>query len=334
MLLISESQLKQALRMEDAIQAVKAAFRDYSLGLVHVPGRVSMNIRGAANSSIFLAANYLSIPYYGVKHACSFPGNKEKGLDTVISDIHLYSAETGKLLAMISANYLTAIKTGAAAAVATDILARKGVTTLAIFGTGVQARTQLEAIQQVRPIGHLKLFDTSQLRARDFLQYVETVRNGDFPVTVCKSAAECVSGSEVICTTTTSLTPVFSGDCLSDGVHINAIGSFTPAMQEIDSQTVVRAGKIVTDNRDETWAVAGDLLVPLSEGAITRSRIYGELGDIVSGKIPGRENDEEITIYESVGFAALDIAVAVAAFEKARAAGLGTAIEWSDRRMM
>lgn len=329
MLLISESDLKEALTMGDVIQAVCGAFRDYSEGQVHVPARrISMDIRGTTNSSIFLAANYFSIPYYGIKHACSFPGNKGRGMDTVLSDIHLYSAETGKLLALISANHLTAMKTGAAAAVATDVLAKTGDTVLAIIGTGVQAQTQLEAIQLVRPLSGVKLYNRSPHRAEEFAAYVETVKNRDYPVMVCRSADECVADAGVVCTATTSLTPVFSGDCLAEDAHVNAVGSFTPAMQEIDTRTVVRAAKVVTDNREESWAVAGDLLVPLREGAITHSKIYGELGDIVSGKIPGREDAREITIYESVGFAALDVAVAAEAYHKARALHLGTHTDW------
>lgn len=316
MLLISEKELKETLTIDDVIHTVRTAFRDYSQGLVQVPTRIAMDVRGAANSAIFLAANYLSMPYYGIKHACSFPGNKEKGMATVLSDIHLYCAETGKLLALIDANHLTAIKTGAAAAVATDVLAQEGDTILAIIGTGIQARMQLEAIQQVRPLHRVKLFDANLPRAEEFAEYITTVRNREYPVAIARSADECVADASVVCTTTTSLTPVFSGDCIMEGAHINAIGSFTPAMQEIDTRTVVKASKIVTDNLEETWAVAGDLLVPLNEGAISRSRIYGELGDIVSGKIPGRESDDEITIYESVGFAALDIAVAAMAYHK------------------
>ena len=315
MLLISEGDFKEAVTITDVIDTVRTALRDYSQGLIHVPPRIAMNIRGAANSVIFLAANCLSMPYYGIKHACSFPSNKEKGLDTVLSEIHLYCAETGRLLALIDAKLLTAMKTGAAGAVATDLLARKGDTVLAIIGTGIQARTQLEAIQQVRSLSRVKIFDTSLPRAEEFAKYIETVRNKDFPVTIARSADECVADASVVCTTTTSLTPVFPGDCLMDGAHINAIGSFTPAMQEIDTRTVVKASKIVTDDQKETWEVAGDLLVPLNEGAISRSKIYGELGDIVSGKIPGREHEAEITVYESVGFAALDVAVAAVAYQ-------------------
>jgi len=143
-------------------------------------------------------------------------------------------------------------------------------------------------------------------------------------VVVAATSDGCVRGADIVVTATTSTVPVFSGDSLGEGVHINAVGSFTPFMQEIDTKTFLRAGKIVCDSEEETWTVAGDLLVPLKEGKISRQAIYSNLGDIVAGKKPGRENDREITIYESVGFAALDIAVAAAAYRKAQQLGIGT----------
>jgi ornithine cyclodeaminase len=131
-----------------------------------------------------------------------------------------------------------------------------------------------------------------------------------------KSADACVAGATIVSTCTTSTTPVFSGEAISKGTHINAIGSFTPVMQEIDTNTVLQSSKIVTDNMEETWEVAGDLLVPFNDGLITRSKLTGNLGDILIGKLKGREHDDEITIYESVGFAALDIAVAILVYKK------------------
>lgn len=316
MLIISESDIKQSLPMNDVITSVRMAFKDYSDGLVDVPPRVTMNVRRPANSVIFLTANYLSMPYYGVKQASSFPTNREKGLDTVLSDIHLYCADTGEPLAVISANHLTAMKTGAAAAVATDLLAKSGEAILAIIGTGIQARTQLAAIQEIRPIKQVRLFNRNREKAEQFAEYVNEVKTRQYQVVVADSSDECVYGADIISTCTTSSRPVFAGEQITEGAHINAIGAFTPEMQEIDAKTIAKADKIVTDNTQETWAAAGDLLMPLKEGTIDRSKLYGELGDVVSGKLAGRETDEEVTIYESIGFAALDIAVAVAAYNK------------------
>ena len=316
MIVVTESDIKNNLSMNDAIQAVSGAFEDYSRHQIKVPSRISMDVRGSTDSAIFLVANYLSMPYYGIKEASSFPGNVEKGQSTVLSNIQLYSAESGQLLALIHANHLTAMKTGAAAAVATDTLALKGGTVLSLIGTGIQAQTQLRAIQEVRQLKEVRVYDLDQRRAQDFVEFGHSVKNRDYPITIMKSADACVAGATVVSTCTTSTTPVFSGEAISKGTHINAIGSFTPVMQEIDTNTVLQSSKIVTDNMEETWEVAGDLLVPFNDGLITQSKLTGNLGDIRIGKLKGREHDDEITIYESVGFAALDIAVAILVYKK------------------
>ena len=328
MLLLSEKDVQEALSMDDVINAVMDAHREYSQKLVDVPSRITMHVRGKSNSAIFLTANYRTMPFYGIKQASSFSTNLDKGKNTVFADIHIYSAESGEPLAMVSANHLTAMKTGAASAVATKFFAKQGDAILAIIGTGVQAQTQLEGIQRIRPLKEVRLYDLDQKRTKEFVHFFQETKNRDYPVIISPSADACINGADIVVTATTSTKPVFSGDHIQKGTHINAIGSFTPFMQEIDGTTVLKASKIVTDNLEETWAVAGDLLVPLGEGQINHSILYGELGDIVSGKIPGRENEDEITIYESVGFAALDIAVAVAAYRKSMELGIGLKVNW------
>jgi len=257
------------------------------------------------------------MPFFGIKYASSFPDNREKGKDTVISQINLYSSETGEPLAFISANYLTAIKTGAAAGVATDILAKKKACRLAIIGTGIQAKTQVIAIQEVRYLKEVCVFDKNYIKAKQFVEYVEKINNQNYDVKIAESSDQCVQGADIVSTCTPSSTPVFSGDSLVPGTHINAIGSFTPFMQEIDTATILKAHKIVTDHTEETWSAAGDLLIPLGEGKISKSKLHGELGDVLSGKILGRENEKEITLYESVGFSVLDIAMAISVYKNA-----------------
>jgi len=322
MLVLSENDIKETLTMDDVIRAVERASRAFSDKHVEVPSRITLQVKGESDAAIFLVAKDHSISFYGIKQASSFPSNTGKGVNTVFADIHLYSTETGEPVAIVSANHLTAMKTGAASAVSTKFLAKEGEAVLAIIGTGVQARTQLAGIQRVRSLKEVRLYDVDGGRAKAFAESIGGIR-----VVLSRTADECVSGADIVVTATPSLTPVFSGDSVSDGTHINAVGSFTPYMQEIDTKTVLRASKLVTDNQEETWAVAGDLLVPLREGKITRSAVYCNLGDVVAGKKPGRENDREITIYESVGFAALDIAVAAAAYTKATELGIGTQIE-------
>ncbi len=328
MLLISETDIKSLIGMSDVIRVVTDAYRDYSDGLIAIPPRVTMEVREATNSCIFLIANYLSKPYYGIKQASSFPDNEKRGKETVLSDIHLYCAETGKPLAIISANHLTALKTGAASAVATEYLARREAAVLSIIGTGVQARTQLAGIQLVRPLKEVRVYDVNQRKATEFVMYVEEIRNNDYAIEIVDDSESCVNGADIVTTCTTSHVPVFSGSSIKEGTHINAVGSFTPQMQEIDSTTVVTANKIVVDSVDTAWEVAGDLIVPLHENRIEKSKIHGELGDIVSGKISGRDDKDEITIYESIGFSALDIAVAVAIFNAALRNDCGINVNW------
>ncbi|MBW2094321.1 MAG: ornithine cyclodeaminase family protein [Deltaproteobacteria bacterium] len=327
MLFLSESDVKKALTMDDVIESVEGAYRDYSKKLVDVPSRITLHVRDENNDAIFLTANYHSMPFYGIKQASSFPSNVRKGKETVLADIHLYSADTGEALAVVSATYLTALKTGAASAIATKFLAKEEACILAIIGTGAQARTQLDGIQRVRRLKEVRLFDLDLEKAEKFQRYIEEIKNRDYNTIITNSANECIESADIVTTVTTSSRPVFDGKYLGDGIHINAVGSFTPNMQEIDSDTVMKAKKIVTDIQKESWAVAGDLLVPLKEGKITQEKMYAELGDIVAGKIPGREDEKEVTIYESVGFAALDIAVAITAYRKSLTAGIGSIVE-------
>lgn len=330
MLLLTEKDVQSIMSMDEVIEAVSSAYLDYAHKQIDIPSRITLRVRSESESAIFLVANYHSMPYYGIKQASSFAGNEDRGKETVLAEIHLYSADTGEVLAVISATHLTAMKTGAASAVATKFLSRKKEkAVVGIIGTGVQARTQLAAIERVVDLEEVRVYDRDKQRSEKFLRDVQYDHAGRYTLTISPDSGSCVSGSDVVVTTTTSCTPVFSGDKIDAGAHINAVGSFTPFMQEIDTKTIQRADKIVTDNRDETMAVAGDLLVPLRGGEIEEVVLYGELGDIVAGKIPGRESEQEITIYESVGFGALDIAVAIAAYRKAVEQGVGIDVEWT-----
>ena len=319
---INDDFIRSSISMAEVVDAVEWAYRDFADGNICVPDRITMLIRGEEHACIFIPANHLRLPYYSMKQASSFPGNRSKGLSTVFSDIHLYSADTGEPLALITANHLTALKTGAASAVATRYLARPGAMVIALIGCGIQARTQLAGLSVVRPIKEIRLFDIHPANAERLRDECEA--SGTASVHILGDADHCVQGADVICTTTTSTEPVFDGLHLKSGSHVNAVGSFTPAMQEIDTQTILNADKVVVDMAHVAWEIAGDLLVPLSRGLIDKNKVYAELGAIVNGTRPGRENDHEITLYESVGFAALDLAVAIMVYEKAAKLGMGS----------
>ncbi|MBP1856390.1 ornithine cyclodeaminase [Clostridioides mangenotii] len=263
-------------------------------------------------------ANCLDVPFFGSKFSAVFKDNISKGLPSVISKISLYSAGTGEQVALINADYLTAIKTGGSAGVATDLMARKDAHCLGVIGTGVQAYTQVLAIQEVRELTELRIYDPIPDRVDKFAERiakVAKVQNKPYRIIKCKSVSELVFNSDIICTCTPSLTPVFNGSELKPGTHINAIGSFTPFMQEIDEETVVKAARIITEHVDGLWEAAGDILIPVEKGVVSKDKVVGSVGDCLVGNVIARENDEEITLYESVGSCVLDVSMAIATYE-------------------
>jgi ornithine cyclodeaminase/alanine dehydrogenase-like protein (mu-crystallin family) len=315
MLCISEKEIEEAITMEIALPVFRQAYEDSANGLIYAGDRIVMPIRGEANCGQWLVANCKHLPFFGSKFSAVFPGNVSKGMPSVLSKISLYSAETGEMLAIIDANYLTAVKTGGSAAIATDLMAKKDADRLGIIGTGLQAVSQVMAIQEVRALTELHVYDTSPERIEAFIEKIKEKQNRPYQLIAAQSADDCVSAADIVCTCTTSLTPVFSAHALRPGTHINAIGSYTPFMQEIDEETVIKAGKIITEHVDGLWAAAGDILIPFNKGLITKDKVQGSVGDVLTKRIAGRANDEEITLYESVGSCVLDIAIAIEVYK-------------------
>lgn len=316
MLEINEQQVRDILDVNFVLSVVKEAHIDCANGKMYAGNRIFMPIRGESCVGQWLVANCTNKPYFGSKFSSVFPTNLEIGLPSVISKISLYSAKTGELKALIDADYLTAIKTGCNAAVSTDLMARKNASKLGIIGSGLQAYSQVLAIQEIRELEELYIFDIDEGRVNSFIERIEAIKNRPYKIVASKSANECVSNSDIICTCTTSQKPVFDGSVVKKGSHINAVGSFTSFMQEIDSETVLKADKIITEHREGLWEAAGDILIPFNEGLITKEKVNGSVGEALIGKIKVRENDEEITLNESVGSGVLDIAISIAIFEK------------------
>lgn len=262
-----------------------------------------------------------------VKIVSVFPDNLELGLPTIHALVVVLDATTGQPTAAIDGTYLTALRTGAASGAATDILSRLDAQHVAIFGAGTQGRTQLQAVCEVRQITKVWVYDKVRERAEQYVVEMQQL-GGKIPadVEVADSPAHAVADADIICTATTSSTPVFDDASLKPGVHINGIGSYTPQMQEIDEATVVRA-KVVVDSRAACLAEAGDLIIPLDKGLITEQDIYAELGEIVLGWKPGRETQQELTLFKSVGNAVQDAAVARLALVAAEQKGSGIPLE-------
>lgn len=315
MQIYSEDQIKEIIDVKQAIKSAKETYKDCEEGKIYAGDRIYMPIRGEANVGQWLVANCTEKPYFGMKFSSMFAENRAKNLPVTISKIYLNSAEDGTLQAILDANYMTAIKTGASAAVATDLMARKDATSLAVIGTGLQAYSQVLAIQEVRELEKLYIFDIDAQRVKDFAKMIEEVKNRPYEIIEAASAKECVEDADIICTCTASKVPVFEGKDLKVGAHVNAIGSFTAFMQEIDTETVLRAEKVITEHTEGLWAAAGDILIPFNEGKITKDKVTGTVGQALTGKIVARDNDEQITLYESVGSGVLDIGLAITVYE-------------------
>jgi alanine dehydrogenase len=324
---LTKKDIQAAVTMAQAIQSVRQAYIQLSRGNAVVPLRMHLPVEDRDGVVLFMPAFLPQPESMGAKIVSVFPQNLKLGLDTIHAVIILLDAKTGCPTAFLDGTYLTALRTGAASGVATDLLAREDSKVVAIFGGGVQGRTQLEGVCTVRAITKAWIYDPSPDVARAYAK--EMQQWGDpIPqdISVALTPAEALEGTDIVCTATTSTKPVFRDHDLSPGVHINGIGSYTPKMQEVPTQTVVRS-KLVVDSLAASLAEAGDLIIPLKSGRLEESRIHGEIGQVAAGDIQGRESDSEVTFFKSVGLAVQDVATATLALERAEELNLGINID-------
>ena len=266
MIIIPEEQAAGMLDIQTCLDTVRDAYRACVKGEMYPGDRIAMPLIGE-NSGQWLTAVCTREPFFGFKFSAVFPGNPKLGMPTDQSTISLFSAVNGEQLALIGANYLTALKTGSGAGVATDLLARTDACRVGIVGTGTQAFTQVLAIQEVRQLKELRIFDMSQERMDAFAERIAKAQNHPYEIIKCTSGNDCVAGSDIVCTVTPSRKPVFDAAALQPGTHLNAIGSFTPFMQEIAEETVQKASFVVTEHVDGLWAAAGDILIPMRKAS-------------------------------------------------------------------
>jgi ornithine cyclodeaminase/alanine dehydrogenase len=324
-LLLTRSDVERVLTMKDAIEAVEEGFRQLALGNVLMPQRTAIRIADRHGL-------HLGMPAYiggegealALKAVTVYPDNPAThGLPTTIGTLLLHDPRTGALRAIMDAGYLTAMRTGAVSGVATKHLAPEDARTAGIFGAGTMAMAQLIAIAEVRGIEKATVYDTARERAERFAQ--EASRRLSIDVDVADEARACVE-NEILAVATSSRTPVFDGSWLLPGTHLNGIGSHAPDARELDTESLLRS-KVVVDHAPACLAEAGDLILPMKEGAFTEEWIHASLGEIVVGGKPGRESAEEITLFKSVGLAVQDAAAAARVYDLARAAGVGREIE-------
>ncbi|MGQ9709828.1 MAG: ornithine cyclodeaminase family protein [Anaerolineae bacterium] len=321
--ILSHSDVRRALPMREAVEAMKRAFAQLSTGQADVPLRTPIHVPRHNGLTLFMPAYLAADDQMAVKIVSVFNDNPARGLPLIHALVVVVDAETGRPVAVMEGGSLTALRTGAASGAATDLLSRPDAAIAAVFGAGVQGRTQLEAVCAVRPIREAWVYDVDPQRAQAYAR--EMGEPLGIPVHVATSPAEAVRQADVICTATTSTTPVFDDADVRPGTHINAVGAYTPQMREIPTETVLRA-RVVIDHRTASLAEAGDLLIPIQEGRMTEQHIWAELGEIAAGLKPGRLSPDEITLFKSVGVAVQDVAAAAAVLEAARRQNLGVEI--------
>jgi ornithine cyclodeaminase/alanine dehydrogenase len=324
MLLLSETQVKTLIDIDELIEALAQAQVQYSTGKAVMPVRLVVplpQIRGRITSMPGFLNQDKAL---GMKVVTYFQENPGRGLPAILATIMLFSAETGKMIAVMDGGYITAIRTACASALATKLLAKTETPMLGILGAGVQARAHIQALSRVRKLRKIKIYSPSGTSAPKIKAELEPVVG--IPIEVAAGPADAVRDADIVVTASTAKEPILDPDWLKPGVHINAVGSHRPDLREIDGATLARA-KIVVDSREAIMAECGDILLALKEESISPDPIDAEIGEVLAGAKPGRMSDDELTLYKSVGIAIQDVATAHLVYRKALERGIGTNVE-------
>jgi alanine dehydrogenase len=323
-LLLGEQDVRAMLSMDDLIPAMESALDRFSAGAVRQPLRSVVDIASRhAFFGVMPAFIDGAAPALGTKLVSVYHSNLAQGLPSHLATILLFDPETGALRAVLDGRYITEARTAAASAASAKHLARAGARVLAVFGSGVQARSHIEAIVRVRPIEEVRIWGRDPSHVDRLIGEMTTA----VPVRLVRAASgrDAARGADVIALVTASREPVLFRDWVADGTHICAVGACRPDQREMDT-ALVKAARVFVDSRAGALAEAGDIVIPLKEGAIDEAHIAGEIGDVCGGRVAGRRSDAEITVFKSLGMAVEDVAAAHLAFERASERGLGRGI--------
>ncbi|MEM6705721.1 MAG: ornithine cyclodeaminase [Acidobacteriota bacterium] len=322
LLALSADDLRAALPMPAAIGAMKDAYAAIATKESVAPQRIAVPVAPHEGTTL-LMGGYVPSMGLAAKIVSVFPRNAERGTAPIQGLVVVLDPETGAPAALIDGTALTAWRTGAGSGAATDVLARKDARVGAVIGCGAQGRTQLLAMCAVRELDEVRVHARSPERV---FAFCDTMRESVHATLVpAKTATEAIEGADVVCTATPARAPLFDGACLADGAHVNAVGSFTLEMMELDAHTISRA-TVFVDEVDAALEEAGELAATEREGATHRDD-WTELGLVTAGLVPGRTSQEELTLFKSVGHAAQDVAAATRAVAEARRLGLGFELE-------
>jgi ornithine cyclodeaminase/alanine dehydrogenase-like protein (mu-crystallin family) len=328
-LIVPQSEVSRLLSMADCIDAMAAVFRQLALGRAILPLRQVMWLPDKTAALAAMPAFLEESRALGLKAIGYFPSNQGTAEDSHQGAVLLFDADFGRILAIIDATAVTAIRTAAVSGLATKILAREDAGDLAILGSSVQARTHLEAMLLVRRIRRIRVASRRFERARRFAE-MESRRHG-VEIEPLPEARDAVAGADIVCTVTSSREPVLFGDWISAGAHINAVGSSIPTARELDTVAIVRSALYV-DRRESALGESGDFLIAKKEGAVDDAHIRGELGEVLMGRVPGRSSPDEVTLFESLGLAVEDVAAAHSIYLKATAEKAGQQVPFGGAR--
>ncbi|MBA31827.1 MAG: ornithine cyclodeaminase family protein [Chloroflexi bacterium] len=328
-LILNRTEVGQVLSMDKAIEVLESAFCELSHKTADMPPRTVI-IDNENNGWLGYMPAYLrSNGQLGIKAVSVYKNNvNDFSLPTTIGTILVQDRQTGEVVSIMDGGLLTGIRTGASAGVATKYLARKNSKVGGIIGTGVMARNQIIAMNSSSNVETILVYSKNNVDQRDkFVSEFNELLNKE--VIVASSTEELVKNSDIVTLITSSVEPVVNYKWWKDGVHINAIGSHAVGVRELDSNTVINS-KLVCDDIDACLKEAGDIQIPIEEGKFSPEKIYGDIGSIISGKLIGREDDKEITLFKSVGLAIQDISCASFVYEMAKKNNLGTEVSLSD----
>ncbi|GHE29280.1 ornithine cyclodeaminase family protein [Streptomyces capitiformicae] len=328
MLLLNGDQVRKVFPASEAYRVVAEVMRRYSAGDVVQPVRTVL--ASGRDASLFAAMPCHvageTDSGYGFKAVLHAPGNAARGLPTHVGAVLVFDPETGQPLAMMDGAAVTALRTAAASAVATDALARPDAGVLALIGAGAQARSHLIAMNEVRPLSRVRLWNRGSSRAEEFLTWARPRVGVD--IELVDTPADALRGADLVCTTVDTAEPVVRAADLAEGVHINAVGSSVPGKRELDSAAVASCSVFV-DSRAGALRESSELAAPVEEGLVPADRDLPEIGEVLLGKHPGRTDPAERTLYKSLGMAAQDVASGFAVARAARRLGIGTETDFT-----
>ena len=327
MLLLSREDIKKVFTIKDAIEADKKAFQYVVEGKCEIPLRTNIQAPKYDGCFLFMPAYLEEMDTASLKIINIFPHNIDNGIPSSPAQVLLIDGKTGLVTAVLDGTYVTQLRTGAASGAAFDVLAKKDCRIGALIGTGGQAPTQLEAMLAARTLQEVRVYDMNPERTKAFAETMqEELKDYGARIVPAASSDEAIDDADLIITVTPSSKPVFDGTKVKAGATISCVGAYQHHIQEMDPAILPRASKIYFDSREAVLSESGDILIPLEEGIITEKDFTGNLGDVLLGKVVGRENDDEIIVFETVGVAAQDLVAAKEIYEKAIKAGVG--ITW------